>query len=37
MSKWTDHVKKTFHENKKNNKDYTLKDAMQDAKKTYKK
>lgn len=37
MTKWTDHLKKVFAEGKKNNKDYTLRDAMKDGKKTYKK
>ena len=34
---WLDHVKKTFEELKKFNPEATLKEAMQEAKKTYKK
>jgi hypothetical protein len=37
MSKWTDHVKKVYNENKKKNPNYKLGDAMKDARKTYKK
>lgn len=36
-SAWIKHVKKTFADGKKKNKDYKYKDAMKDAKKTYKK
>ena len=37
QSPWISHVMKTFSEGKKKNKDYKYKDAMKDAKKTYKK
>jgi len=34
---WMDHVKKTYASGKKKNASYTYKQAMADAKKTYKK
>lgn len=34
---WMTHLDKVFKEGKKKNKDYKYKDAMKDAKKTYKK
>ena len=37
MSKWTTHVMNYYKEHKKNNPNYKFKDAMKDAKKTYKK
>ena len=37
MTAWTDTVKKTFHMNRKTNKNYQFKDALKDAKKFYKK
>ena len=37
MSAWTDHVKKTFDAGRKKNEKYSYKQAMTDAKKTYKK
>ena len=36
-SAWNDHVSKTYQSKKKKNPDYKFKDAMVDAKKTYKK
>jgi len=36
-SEWMKHLDKTFKDGKKKNKDYKYKDAMKDAKKTYKK
>jgi hypothetical protein len=35
-SKWNIHVMNVYKENKKNNPNYKFKDAMKDAKKTYK-
>jgi len=37
MTAWTDTVKKTFHMNRKTNKNYQFKDALKDAAKVYKK
>jgi hypothetical protein len=37
MTAWTDTVKKTFHMNRKTNKNYQFKDALKDASKFYKK
>ena len=37
MTAWTDAVKKTFHMNRKTNKNYQFKDALMDAKKIYNK
>jgi len=37
MTAWTDTVKKTFHMNRKTNKNYQFKDALKDASKIYKK
>lgn len=36
-SDWMKHLDKVFKDGKKKNKDYKYKDAMKDAKKTYKK
>lgn len=35
--KWMEHLKKFYAEEKKKNPNYKYKDAMKDAKKTYKK
>tara|TARA_R100001509_G_C4883541_1_gene221071 strand:+ start:926 stop:1087 length:162 start_codon:yes stop_codon:yes gene_type:complete len=37
MSAWTDHVKKTYDAGRKKDSKYSYKQAMSDAKKTYKK
>jgi len=37
MSAWTDHVKKTFDAGRKKDEKYSYKQAMTDAKATYKK
>ena len=37
MSAWTDHVKKTFDAGRKKDEKYSYKQAMTDAKSTYKK
>lgn len=37
ISPWIQHIMKTHKEGLKKNKDYKYKDAMKDAKKTYKK
>tara|TARA_Y100000592_G_C5290660_1_gene230691 strand:+ start:290 stop:466 length:177 start_codon:yes stop_codon:yes gene_type:complete len=37
MSAWTDHVKKTYDAGRKKDSKYSYKQAMTDAKKTYKK
>ena len=37
MTAWTDHVKKTFEAGRKKDEKYSYKQAMSDAKSTYKK
>ena len=37
MSAWTKHVTRFYREQKKNNKSYKFKNALKDARKTYKK